>query len=74
LEELQEEVSCTDFKCEQAAAGGESVSEFSVASFFVVIDEYLLSCGKSKPDQTLREAGWKIFFVKSSGTDSGEEE
>jgi hypothetical protein len=34
LEELQEEVSCTDFKCEQAAAGGESVSEFSVASFF----------------------------------------
>ncbi len=32
LEELQEEVSCTDVK--KSAAGGESVRDFSGASFF----------------------------------------
>jgi hypothetical protein len=47
---------------------------FRVQVFFVVIDEYLLSCGKRKSDQTLREAGWNLSLVKSSGTDSGEEE
>jgi hypothetical protein len=49
----------------KAAAGGESLSEFSGASFF---------CRDRRVPTKLREAGWNLSLVKSSGTDSGEEE
>ncbi len=56
------------------AAGGESVSEFSGASFFCR-DRRVPTKLREKQTRSDSAGSWvELFFVKSLGTDSREEE